>query len=96
MFQFILKNPFGIYGTSWSLDRFEKMESGINFWAIDFIKIGSMVLRQGYWNQNQIINHQWLKLSTISAYSFLDEEYQNTFLENRHITYQYMWYNYPS
>lgn len=42
------------YNASWSLDSnksgFEKMESGINFRAVDFIKIGSMVLHEGFWN----------------------------------------------
>lgn len=93
--------PIGAqYQASWSLDSeasgFEKMESGINFRAIDFIKIGSMILHQGNWHQSQIINTQWLKQSTTQAYSFVDEEYQNTFLENRQITYQYMWYSYPT
>ncbi|MCM1260033.1 MAG: beta-lactamase family protein [Prevotella sp.] len=93
--------PIGAqYQASWSLDSkasgFEKMESGINFRAIDFIKIGSMVLHHGNWHQSQIINSEWLRQSTTLAHSFFDEEYQNTFLENRQITYQYMWYSYPT
>ncbi len=100
-FEETLWQPMGAqYPASWSLDSeasgFEKMESGINFRAIDFIKIGSMVLHEGNWHQSQIINSQWLKQSTTLAYPFLDEEYRKTFLENRQITYQYMWYSYPT
>lgn len=100
------------YDASWSLDSdksgFEKMESGINFRAIDFIKIGSTVLHGGEWNGAQIFDADWLKLSTlgepiqgdgngdmgISEYDY--SEYDGTFLANRNVRYNYMWYSYPS
>ena len=88
------------YDASWSLDSkksgFEKMESGINFRAEDFIKIGSMVLNNGFWNGEQIINSDWLKTSTLSAFPLDDSEYKNSFLAGRNIGYQFMWYSTPS
>ena len=88
------------HDASWSLDSkksgFEKMESGINFRAEDFIKIGSMVLNNGFWNGTQIINSDWLKLSTLSTFPIDDSEYQNSFLAGRNIGYKYMWYSTPS
>ena len=88
------------HDASWSLDSeesgFEKMESGINFCAKDFIKIGSMVLHNGFWNGTQIINSEWLKLSTLTAFPINNGEYENSFLDGRNIGYKYMWYCTPS
>lgn len=87
------------YDASWSLDGkngFEKMESGINFRAKDFTKIGSMILRGGYWNGEQIINGDWLNASTLCEFPIDESEYEGTFLENRNIGYRYMWYMTPS
>ena len=85
---------------SWSLDSesaaFEKMESGINFRARDFIKIGSMVLHGGCWNDKQIISGEWLKLSTLCDFPVDGGEYENTFLAGRNTGYKYMWYSTPS
>ena len=53
---------------SWSLDSdvsgFEKMESGINARAIDFAKIGRLLLNNGDWNGRQIISQKWINEST--------------------------------
>ena len=88
------------YGASWSLDSdksgFEKMESGINFHAVDFVKIGSMVLHNGFWNGSQIIDSDWLQLSTLCAFPINNEEYQNSFLAGKNVGYKYMWYSAPS
>ncbi len=87
------------YDASWSLDYeggFEKMESGINFRAKDFLKIGSMVLHGGFWNGEQIVDGDWLKKSTLCAFPIDAGEYAGTFLEGRNIGYQYMWYSTPS
>ena len=85
------------HDASWSLDSeksgFEKMESGINFRAEDFIKIGSMVLHNGFWNGTQIINSDWLKLSTLSAFPIKNSEYEDSFLAGRNIGYKFMWYS---
>ncbi len=84
------------FPASWSLDSegsgFEKMESGINFRAVDFLKLGSMVLHDGYWNGAQIINKEWLHASTLCELPIETGEYENSFLAGRNIGYQYMWY----
>lgn len=88
------------YDASWSLDshktQFEKMESGINFRSIDFIKIGSMLLHNGEWNGQQIINRNWINKSTVVNFPIDENEYKGTFLEGRNIGYGYMWYSTPS
>ena len=88
------------YSASWSLDSeatgFEKMESGINFHAVDFVKIGSMVLHGGYWNGTQIISDEWLKTSTLCDFPLNDSKYANSFLSGKNIGYKYMWYCTPS
>lgn len=88
------------YNASWSLDSdksgFEKMESGVNFRAVDFIKIGSMVLHAGFWNGNQIINSEWLNVSTLCESPINNSEYGNSFLAGKNIGYKYMWYCIPS
>lgn len=56
------------FSASWSLDSsipgLEKMESGINARPIDYVKIGVLLLNNGLWNQNQIIDPAWIKLTT--------------------------------
>ncbi|MDE5756555.1 MAG: beta-lactamase family protein [Clostridia bacterium] len=88
------------YDASWSLDSektgFEKMESGINFNAVDFMKIGSMVLHDGYWNGQQIINGDWLDVSTSCEFPLNNYEYKNSFLDDKNIGYKYMWYSVPT
>jgi CubicO group peptidase (beta-lactamase class C family) len=55
------------YGGSWSLDSDEsqmtKMESGLNLRAIDFAKIGRLVLNQGEWDSTQVISQDWMSQS---------------------------------
>ncbi len=88
------------HDASWSLDGddsgFEKMESGINFRALDFIKIGSMVLHGGFWNDTQVISGDWLDLSTSGEFPIDGGEYDNSFLSGKNIGYKYMWYYTPS
>jgi CubicO group peptidase (beta-lactamase class C family) len=75
---------------SWSLDSeksgFEKMESGLNFKSIDFIKIGSMLLHRGKWNGETLVSEAWLDRSIISE----DTSPQSS------IGYQYMWYSFAN
>ena len=56
------------FDASWSLDSesdgLEKMESGINGRAIDFAKIGRLVLNRGNWNGEQVISAGWIEEST--------------------------------
>ena len=53
---------------SWSLDSeqsgFEKMESGINGRAIDFAKFGRLFLKEGNWNNFQVVPTEWVEEST--------------------------------
>jgi len=88
------------YDASWSVDSaesgFEKMESGINFCAVDFIKIGSMVLHSGFWRDTQVINSKWLADSTLCNFPLDNAEYENSFLADKNIGYKYMWYSTPS
>ncbi|RHW43538.1 class C beta-lactamase-related serine hydrolase [Neobacillus notoginsengisoli] len=88
------------HDASWSLDSkksaFEKMESGINFKAIDFVKIGSMLLHDGRWNGHSIVNENWIAQSTRSEFPINPDEYKGSFLEGRNIGYQYFWYSTPN
>lgn len=88
------------HDASWSMDSlksgFEKMESGINFRAMDFVKIGSMVLHDGFWNGAQVINTDWLKNSTLCEFPLNADEYNGSFLAGKNIGYKYMWYSTPS
>ncbi len=98
-FSKVLWQPIGAENdASWSLDgknsSFEKMESGINFNAVDFCKIGSMILHDGEWNGRQIISKEWLKTAIPHDHDFDGSEYNGSFLEGRGISYGYMWYAY--
>ena len=86
------------YSASWSLDEagFEKMESGINARAIDFLKFGRLWLNQGNWDGEEVISETWISESTQDQ-GHPDEYYQNSFgpeilnaAEGGY--YQYMWY----
>lgn len=80
------------YDASWSIDSEEdgmaKMESGLNARAIDFAKIGRLVLRQGNWNGEQIIPQEWMEASMGTD----PENNVPKFGEN--IFYQYGWWNF--
>lgn len=100
-FEKTIWQPIGcVSDASWSLDgkksAFEKMESGINFRAADFIKIGSMVLHGGVWNGTRVIGEDWLNASTVCNFPINAEEYKGTFLEGKNVGYRYMWYSTPN
>jgi CubicO group peptidase (beta-lactamase class C family) len=64
-----LWDPLGMeFGGSWSLDSraagLEKMESGINARCVDFAKLGRLYLNQGKWEGDQIVDEEWVDLST--------------------------------
>lgn len=56
------------FDASWSIDseedQMEKMESGVNARAIDFAKLGRLMLHRGNWNGEQIISKSWIDEST--------------------------------
>jgi CubicO group peptidase (beta-lactamase class C family) len=37
-----------------------KMESGLNLTAVDFAKLGRLVLHKGKWNGKQVVPEQWI------------------------------------
>jgi CubicO group peptidase (beta-lactamase class C family) len=59
------------------------MESGINFKAIDFVKIGSTLLHGGQWNGGTLVSADWLSRSLVAPAP----------VEGRIFGYQYMWYS---
>ncbi|MDH4059074.1 MAG: beta-lactamase family protein [Cyclobacteriaceae bacterium] len=59
-------NKLGMeFSGSWSVDseesRMTKMESGLNLRAIDFAKLGRLVLNKGNWNGDQVISQEWME-----------------------------------
>lgn len=64
-----LWDPLGMeFDGEWTLDSeehgFEKMEAGLNARAIDFAKLGSLVLAGGEWNGTRIVSEAWIDAST--------------------------------
>ncbi len=53
------------FPASWSLDsdddQLEKMESGVNGRAIDFAKLGRLMLNKGNWNGEQVVSQTWVE-----------------------------------
>jgi CubicO group peptidase (beta-lactamase class C family) len=82
------------FDASWSLDSEEdsmaKMESGVNARAIDFAKLGRLMLHGGNWEGRQIVSKDWVALS-----STIDPANRVQGVEN--VYYQYGWWiNGPS
>lgn len=52
------------FEASWSMDsdadQMEKMESGVNARAIDFAKLGRLMLNGGNWNGEKVISKDWV------------------------------------
>lgn len=64
-----LWRPLGMeQPATWTVDSeergFPKMESGINARAIDFAKLGRLMLRRGDWGGHRIISEGWARQST--------------------------------
>jgi CubicO group peptidase (beta-lactamase class C family) len=64
-----LWQPLGSeFSASWSLDSersgFEKMESGLNARAIDFVRLGVLYANGGEWEGRQIVPREWIRAST--------------------------------
>ncbi|MCG9899343.1 MAG: beta-lactamase family protein [Hydrotalea sp.] len=86
-------NQLGMeYDGSWSMDSKEsktiKMESGLNLRAIDFAKLGTLILKYGNWNGQQIISKQWF----INCFSILPEHNVTSYGEE--IYYENYWWLY--
>ncbi len=59
--------PLGISGERWvasSYDGTVHTGGGLNLRAIDLAKIGYLVLKQGLWNDQQVVSSAWLARST--------------------------------
>ena len=75
------------YDASWSIDSEEdgmaKMESGYNARAIDFAKIGRLILNQGKWDGEQIISAEWINNSKmIEPENLVDKFGDNVYYQN--------------
>jgi CubicO group peptidase (beta-lactamase class C family) len=75
------------FPASWSLDSAEsgmaKMESGINARAIDFAKLGQLVLQKGTWEDNSIVSATWVDLFSLASDKNRVAEYGDTIHYNR-------------
>jgi len=80
------------YDGSWSMDSEDsktiKMESGLNLRAIDFAKLGRLVLNYGQWNGQQIVSEQWFR----NCFSILPEHNVKSFGDE--IYYENFWWLY--
>ena len=80
------------FDASWSIDSLEdgmaKMESGLNARAIDFAKIGRLMLSGGNWDGDQVISKDWIELSMR-----IDSE-NNVAKFGENIYYQIAWWIY--
>jgi CubicO group peptidase (beta-lactamase class C family) len=61
--------PLGMEApASWSLDSrhdgFEKMESGLNARAVDFVRFGRLFLKGGEWQGRQVVPRAWVAAAT--------------------------------
>ena len=83
---------------SWSTDSeasdFEKMETGVNARAIDFAKLGVLLLNGGQWQGEQVISRAWVDEATGPPLSGEGDGYYTdwwaTLPGEAH--YKYMWY----
>jgi CubicO group peptidase (beta-lactamase class C family) len=75
------------FNASWSIDSEEdnmaKMESGLNARAIDFAKIGRLLLLQGNWDGKQIISEDWISASmAIDSSNLVSKFGDNIYYQN--------------
>lgn len=82
------------FPASWSTDGerdpMEKMESGVNARAIDFAKLGRLVLAGGTWNGEGIVSAEWLASSTRALPGCELADYRP-----RAVCYRRAWWLYP-
>jgi CubicO group peptidase (beta-lactamase class C family) len=83
------------YPASWSVDGerdpMEKMESGVNARAIDFVKLGRLVLAGGAWDGERVVSREWLDESTRVEPGCELEAYRP-----RRVCYRRAWWLYPA
>lgn len=80
------------FDASWSLDEneFEKMESGLNARSIDFAKLGRLALSRGIWNEKEVIDPDWMHVSTQPR-----EGVDYVYGDPTQWTYSYFWWGIP-
>ncbi len=81
--------PLGMeYPATFSVDskehKFEHVADGLNATAIDYAKIGSLMLKNGYWNGQQIVPSDWIKKSTSLEGSSITDW--------NDLNYKYLWW----
>lgn len=64
--------------------KFEHVADGLNATAIDFAKIGILLLKKGQWNNKQIIPEEWLSESVSLNESSKTDRYG--------LNYKYLWW----
>jgi CubicO group peptidase (beta-lactamase class C family) len=52
------------WSTDGDRDPIEKMESGVNARAIDFAKLGRLLLAGGEWDGERVVSREWIEAST--------------------------------
>jgi CubicO group peptidase (beta-lactamase class C family) len=97
-----LWNPLGMqFDGAWALDSdqsgFEKMEAGLNARAVDYAKLGRLILHRGRWRDTQIVPSQWVRESTsLDPATHTVAYYRHGFgpevYDDGQGYYAYMWY----
>lgn len=76
------------YPATFSVDskehKFEHVADGLNATAIDFAKIGMLLLKKGQWNNKQIIPEEWLSESVSLNESSKTDRYG--------LSFKYLWW----
>ncbi len=76
------------YSATFSIDskehKFEHVADGLNATAIDFAKIGMLLLKKGQWNNRQIIPEEWLSESISLNESSKTDRFG--------LNYKYLWW----
>ena len=76
------------YPATFSIDskkyKFEHVADGLNAAAIDFAKIGSIALHNGYWNNKQIIPASWMEASVSTEGSAVTDWHD--------LNFKYLWW----
>ena len=87
-----LFSPLGIKGARWFQglpEGLPHMGGGLNLRATDMARIGYLLLRNGRWEDQQIVSHEWLQESTRHWVA-----YPRTF-GSHSVDYGYLWWLLP-
>lgn len=97
-----LWDPLGMeFGGAWALDSrqsgFEKMEAGLNARAVDYAKLGRLILQKGRWDGVEVVSAEWVQESTsVDPDTHNAGYYQRSFgpavYDDSGGYYAYMWY----